>query len=59
MNFCLKRIKLPQITWFPLKNDMQDRLRQATFEDLLVLFTPCTREEFLSLAGGIFIFLNQ
>lgn len=35
-----------------IKNDMQDRLRQATFEDLLVLFTPCTREEFLSLAGG-------
>ena len=26
-----------------IKNDMQDRLRQATFEDLLVLFTPCTR----------------
>lgn len=35
-----------------IKNDMQDRLRQSTFEDLLVLFTPCTREEFLSLAGG-------
>lgn len=35
-----------------IKNDMQDRLRQATFEDLLVLFTPCTREEFLSLASG-------
>lgn len=35
-----------------IKNDMQDRLRQSTFEDLLVLFTPCSREEFLSLAGG-------
>ena len=35
-----------------IKNDMQDRLRQSTFKDLLVLFTPCSREEFLSLAGG-------
>lgn len=35
-----------------IKDGMQDRLQQSTFEDLIVQITPCSREEFLSLAGG-------
>lgn len=35
-----------------IKNGMQDRLRQTTFEDLIIQITSCSREEFLSLAGG-------